>query len=345
MEVALKGLHKVSRRLADGTTRTYFYAWRGGPKIEAAPGTPAFIAEFDRLTAGRDTAPIRQDHLQRLIHDYQASPEFRGLKPDTKAGYVRCIKSIEAKFGTLPIKALASPRVRGLFLDWRDEMGATHPRQANYRFAVLARILSWAQNRRLIAANPCERPGKLATGNRADIVWSDDQIAALMAQASPQVALAALIAAETGQRQRDVLRLTWSAYDGQKIRLTQSKGGKRVIVPVTATLKARLDREQRRAVTICTTARGTSWTPDGFKTSFGKARDAAGLQGLTFHDLRGTAVVRLARAGCTLPEIMSITGHSAKAAGEILERHYLAADQIISESAIRKLEQDRNKNG
>lgn len=59
---------------------------------------------------------------------------------------------------------------------------------------------------------------------------------------------------------------------------------------------------------------------------------------------RYTAVMRLARAGCTLPEIVAITGHSARGAAAILERHYLSADQRVSESAIAKLEQDRNAN-
>lgn len=340
----MKGLHKVTRRLADGSTRSHYYAWRGGPTIKAAPGTTEFAAEFERLTAGRDAAPIRQDTLQHLINEYQRNPAFTRLKPDTRAGYIRCIRRIEADFGTLPIKALMAPKVRGVFLDWRDRMGATEPRQADYRFAVLARILSWAYDRRIIQSNPCERPGRLSSGSRAEIIWTEDQVAALLAAASPQVALATMLAIETGQRQRDVIRMTWTAYDGQTLRLRQSKSGRSVIVPVTAPLKAMLDAAPRRAVTICTTARGTSWTPDGFRTSFGKAKAAAEVEGVTFHDLRGTAVMRLARAGCTLPEIVAITGHSARGAAAILERHYLSADQRVSESAIAKLEQDRNAN-
>lgn len=340
----MKGLHKVTRKLADGSVRAHYYAWRGGPKIGAAPGTADFVAEFQRLTAGRDAPPIRQETLQRLIQDYQRSPAFTGLKPDTRAGYIRCIRRIEADFGTLPIKALHAPKVRRVFLDWRDKMGSTEPRQADYRFAVLARILSWAYDRRIIPANPCERPGRLSSASRAEIIWTEDQVAALLASAPPQIALAVMLAIETGQRQRDVIRMTWTAYDGQVIRLRQSKSGRSVLVPVTAALKSVLDAAPRQAVTICTTARGTSWTPDGFKTSFGKAKIAASIEGVTFHDLRGTAVVRLARAGCTLPEITAITGHSMKGAAEILERHYLGADRIVAESAIAKLEQDRNRN-
>ena len=50
---------------------------------------------------------------------------------------------------------------------------------------------------------------------------------------------------------------------------------------------------------------------------------AAGIVDLHFHDLRGTTVTMLAEAGCTLPEIASLTGHSLRRAQEILDK-YLA---------------------
>jgi hypothetical protein len=40
--------------------------------------------------------------------------------------------------------------------------------------------------------------------------------------------------------------------------------------------------------------------------------DAAGIAGLTFNDLRGTAVTRLALVECTEAEIATITGHALR---------------------------------
>lgn len=88
----------------------------------------------------------------------------------------------------------------------------------------------------------------------------------------------------------------------------------------------------------CATSRGTRWTGYGFSASFRKACTAAGIEGLTFHDLRGTAVTRLAMAGCTVPEIATITGHSLKAVEAMLDRYYLSRDIGMAESAIAKLE-------
>ena len=82
------------------------------------------------------------------------------------------------------------------------------------------------------------------------------------------------------------------------------------------------------------------WTSDGLRTSWYKAAKRAGITGLTFHDLRGTAVTRLAEAGCTEAEIAAITGHALKSVGAILDR-YLARTKGLALAAIAKLEKSR----
>ena len=49
---------------------------------------------------------------------------------------------------------------------------------------------------------------------------------------------------------------------------------------------------------MLTNSEGKPWSESGFQGAWGKATMRAGIRGLTFHDLRGTAVVTLARAGC-----------------------------------------------
>jgi hypothetical protein len=62
-----------------------------------------------------------------------------------------------------------------------------------------------------------------------------------------------------------------------------------------------------------------------------------------FNDLRGTAVTRLALAGCTVPQITSITGHSLKEVERILQAHYLGGKFELAEQAISKLEKHINR--
>lgn len=47
------------------------------------------------------------------------------------------------------------------------------------------------------------------------------------------------------------------------------------------------------------------------------------MTGLTLHDPRGGAVTRLVIAGCSESEIATITGHSLRDVGAILDAHYL----------------------
>lgn len=63
---------------------------------------------------------------------------------------------------------------------------------------------------------------------------------------------------------------------------------------------------------------------------------------LAIHDLRGTAVTRLAVAGCTEAEIAAITGDGLRDVGAILGAHNLHHDPALAESVIRKLEQGTN---
>ena len=74
------------------------------------------------------------------------------------------------------------------------------------------------------------------------------------------------------------------------------------------------------------------------RSSWGKACATAGVVGVTFHDLRGTAVTRLALVGCTEAEIATITGLSLHQVRSILDANYLHRDPALAESAIRKLE-------
>ncbi len=57
MLVRLVGVHSVKRKLASGKEVTYHYAWRGGPRIQAKPGTLAFSAEYHKRLRERESLP------------------------------------------------------------------------------------------------------------------------------------------------------------------------------------------------------------------------------------------------------------------------------------------------
>ena len=210
------------------------------------------------------------------------------------------------------LAALADKRARGVFKDWRDRLALKSRRQADYSWVVLARVLSVALDRGWIDANPCEKGGRLYHGTRADKIWTPNQVEAFLGSAPPHLLTALMLGLWTGQREGDLLDLTWFAYDGTHIRLVQSKSirlgnmkrAKRVVIPVGTPLKAMLDAMSRRGDQhILLNSRGRPWTEDGFRKSWAKECKRLGIVGVTFNDLRGTAVTCLALAGCTEPEI------------------------------------------
>jgi integrase len=335
VRVVLKGIHKVKMRLSTGEVKTYFYAWRGGPQIKAKPGTPDFVGAYNDAHA--QLRQPRAGTLMTIIAEYKASPEFTRLALSTRRAYLIYIKLIENEFGDLPLAALADRRVRGEFKTWRDSFSET-PRKADYAWTTLARIMSFAKDRGTIATNPCEKGGRLYSADRTDKVWGEPEIAAVLSVASPEIKLALVLALWTGQRQGDLLRLPWSSYDSSHLRLRQSKTGRRIAMPAGMPLKVLLDATERRSPLILTNSYGRPWTSDGFRTSWSKACARAGVTGLTFHDLRGSAVVRLALAEATVPQIATFTGHSLKDVEAILDAHYLGRDIQLAEAAVLKLE-------
>jgi integrase len=336
MRVRLRGLNCRRKALSDGRLVEYWYAWKGGPRLPGALGSPEFIAAFNAAAAKKRQPP--PGALLSIIGGYQASGEFLNLAPRTRADYVKQIKKIEAEFEDFPLAALSDRRTRGEFLAWRDRLAVKSKRQADYAYSVLALMLSWAFNRGLTTVNPCQKGGRLYAASRSNKVWSDGNEAAFLAQAPAHLYLALTLALWTGQRQGDLLRLPWSAYNGQRIRLTQGKTGVRVEIPVGRPLKIALDAAERRSPIILLTIDGKPWTAGGFHASWWKACQKAGVEGVTFHDLRGTAVTRLAIAGCTEAEIATITGHSLRDVRTILDSHYLNRDPALGISAIKKLE-------
>jgi integrase len=344
VRVRLKGINSKTKRLADGATRTYYWAWKGGPRLRGEPGSPEFIASYNEAVAKKIAPP--SGVLLALLFRFQESAEFQfGISPRTRRDYIKQIKRIELAFGDFPIKALDDPRARSVFLEWRDDLARTSLRQADYVYNTLARILRWALDRGLITKNPCSGGSKLYRGTRVDKIWSDEDVAAFLRTAPPYLQLAMILALNTGQRQGDLLRLPWSAYDGRTLKLRQKKTGAYLPIPVTDTLREALDAAPRRCPVILTNSAGHPWSESGFQGAWGKATVRAGIRGLTFHDLRGTAVVTLARAGCNEVEIYSITGHKPGDVQAILTAHYLPRDAQVAENAIEKLNAYRAQKG
>jgi integrase len=330
MRVVLKGVHKATAK-----GRTYYYAWRGGPRLTGEPGTPEFMASYNAAATALRTP--KAGTFFSLISAYKASSDFAGTSAASQKAYRRYLGMIEEEFGTMPLVAVEDKEARGIFKEWRDGMAGT-PRSADYAWQTLVRVLNFGVDRGKLSKNVCARGGRLYSSDRTEKLWTADHIERFMSAAYPELRLVLALALWTGQRQGDLLTLGWSSYRDGKIALKQGKTGRRVTVTAGDTLRDILSRAPRKATTILVNTDGRPWTNDGFRTSWRKACAKAGIDDVTFHDIRGSTVTRLALSGATVPEIASVTGHSLKDVEAILDRHYLGGRMELAEAAILKLE-------
>jgi hypothetical protein len=151
MRVRLRGINSKRKRLADGSFKTYYYAWKGGPPLRGEPGTPEFIASYNEAVAKKIAPP--RGILLGVLRAYQASADFRDLAPRSRSDYIGKIKLIEKAFGDFPLSAMSDKRTRGIFKAWRERLALSSRRQADYAWVVLARVLSFGMDRGLVAAS------------------------------------------------------------------------------------------------------------------------------------------------------------------------------------------------
>ena len=283
---------RVRRRLADGTVKTYTYA-----------STPRADAVWT---------------LGRLIASYRRSAHFAGLAPTTRAAYLRHLEHLRP-LADVPIGDIKRRHVRAI----RDELAVETPAVANAVAKLARALLAFAVDDDLLDYNVLIGMRALPGGEHR--AWTEAQVAAIPLLPE-NLRRAAILGLYTGQRVSDVAAMTWSAYDGAGIEVTQQKTGARLWIPAHASLRAELDTWTPAAVTILTTYRGTPWRSGRVLSArFAMATgETPALAGVTFHGLRKTAAARLAEAGCSTHEIAAITGHKTL---QMIQHYTRDADQ------------------
>lgn len=336
VRVELKGLAKVKAK-----GRIYYYAWRGGPRLSGEPGTPEFIASYNSAVENH-RAPDN-NRFRSLVVRYKGSPDYARLADSTKAEWQKWLDRISDYFGDLSIKQFDRlEKIRPVIRTWRNQW-ADKPRTADYGMQVLSRVLSYAVDPlSKIASNPCEGIKQLYSSDRAEIIWTDADIAQLFKgkEDKPcpvEIMHAVDLAAHTGLRLSDALRLSWSHVDGDAITLPtgKSRGRREAIIPLYDDLRAVLKRIPKRSTVILTSSKRRPWTADGFGSSFNTAKKAAKIGDLHFHDLRGTAATKFYNAGIPIRVIAEIMGWEEETVEKIIRRY--VGRQAATKALIAKL--------
>ena len=329
-------LKHVKRVRAKG--RTYWYHRITGERLpEDIEERAARVVEVNRTLKGT-AHKITAGSLADVITQYKRAPEFRNLRDRTRHEYAVYLDLLSETWGPHPVASIERKHVLSL----RDKYAETAGK-ANKIVTVLRIVLTFAIERDYRKDNPAKEIKKLAMGT-GHASWPNEAIDRFLETAPPMMALAVKLGLYTGQREGDVLAMSWHNYDGEHIQVVQGKTGTKLSIPVHCVLREVLDAQERVSPIILTTKTGRPFTGSNFRHHFGKAMKAAGLSGLTFHGLRYTAAAKLAEAGCSLKEIASITGHKSLA---MIEKYTRDADQErLSGAAIIAWENaSRTRNG
>jgi integrase len=316
--VELKGIANVRAK-----GRIYYYAWRGGPRLHGEPGSADFVASF--LEAHEKLKVTDDGKFEALVNVYKASDAFKKLADSTRRQWAPWLDQIADHFGTLRIAQFNRvDKIKPAIKKWRSRW-TDHPRSADYGMQVLSRVLSYAVEEGRLTENACTGIAALYSTDRSEIIWTDADIKRLRKTCSPQIAQAVDLAAHTGLRFGDLIRLSWAHVHENRIELSTGKSRHRreALIPMYTALQDILRRIPKRATTVLTNSRGRPWTGDGLGSSFNKAKIKAGLdeRKLHFHDLRGTAATKFYVAEIKVRAIAEILGWSEGQVERIIRRY------------------------
>jgi integrase len=324
--------------------RDYYYAWRGGPAIKGEPGSPEFIRSLNAAHESRK-APDKA-LFQSVRQSYREGP-FLEIAGTTKRVWTPWLDEIGRSFDRLPLRVFTQPeKVKPLIRDWRNRW-ADKPRAADTGLQVLSVVIAHGIDPMgVIGVNPCTGMKRLYKSDRSEIIWLPDDIAALETVAPAEVMHAVRLAATTGLRQGDLVRLTWNCVKDDHIHLPgASKNDIEAFIPLYAELRAVLETIPKRSPVILTNSLGKPWgngkDDDGkhLRKAFGRAKDrwqahlaakvAAGAAADSFveigekhfHDLRGTAATKFYLAGLTVRVIAEIMAWEEDTVAKIIRKY------------------------
>jgi len=144
------------------------------------------------------------------------------------------------------------------------------------------------------------------------------------------------VAFATGQRLGDIRQLRYDKnYADGRLHFLTNKTARPILLTIPDGLRQRLDARYRPGQLLFPSPRGRAFTIGHLSEYFRESTKH--LEGyddapLKLRTLRHSAILNFARAGCTIPMIASVTGHSLVTVHQILN-HYLPRDPMLAAQA------------
>jgi integrase len=268
-------------------------------------------------------ALITEDKFSALVRLFMSPANPKWEQPPPK-GYTEGTKELWGR----ELKRMAQPELMGdyslfeirpsLVQAYFDGI-ADRPGKQSTAISALKQLERWAIVRDLLPRD-ITKGVEIGHSDGGHVPWTDEMVARGEKYAKPEIARAITLAANTGQRGSDLIRLSPTdieVYEGREgFNLTQKKTGRKVWVPITAALAEAMRGWERRPGPYLLRSDGRPWGRKDLTERYTYERDHNRMleelkrAGLVLHGLRGTACVRLRRAGVSESGIASMVGMS-----------------------------------
>jgi integrase len=244
--------------------------------------------------------------IAALVASYYQSADYLQLRPSTRHNYALIIERFREQHGDKPVKLLQPDHIRRMLVA-RIET----PAAANNLRKMIGVLMRHAVDIGLRSDNPVLTVRRIRIESTGFHSWSEDEIAVFeqnYAQGTRE-RLAFDLLLYTMQRRSDVVLMGPQLVRNRVISLTQVKTRSLVQIPIHPKLQVSLDLAPKDQLVYLTTRLGRGFSPTGFTNYMRAVCDAIGLPICSPHGLRKAGMRRLAEAGCTPHQIMSISGH------------------------------------
>ncbi len=311
----------------------------------------AMFRELCRLRAqDADAQTLKPPQIERswsdLIELRRQHSNWQGLKPKSRQTYASTQKRIVDFLGWDPAlqpSTVLESQIDKIFL---QRIISPHRRKAAYlevrRLLEKAVREGWRDPALTISYSARLPKPKLKT-------WSADDLrcAATQAITEGEYGLARMMFAqwEIGQRLQNVRLFRYGyQYVSGGFHYECVKTGREIRIGVINAQARRIldDAYEHGAYMFPYAATGKPFTGVELSKAFARVRKR--LQGfdpkLQFRQLRHTVILELALAGCTVPEIATITGHELSSVHHTL-KHYLRPHSEMADRAMEKRERRR----
>lgn len=327
VKVKIKGVRAVKKRLSDGSVKFYYYHRTTNTRLPDNPDSPQFAMALAKCRHPNRTV---EGTMSFLCEQYITGPYFAKLKANTSREYRRYCDIIRRQCGDNFVDEIEPHHVYEIRNKFTDT-----PRKADMVVAVMRILFDYAKEIGLRRDNPAAGVKSLNRSTSYER-WPDDVVDLALAKAPAHIRTPIMLALYTGQRMSDVIKMTWGDIDGDGVKVKQDKTEARVRVFLHPDLATYLGTLKKGPGRIALNSKGKPWTVDGFKSSWATFKgNVPGLEGYVFHGYRHTAASRLYEAGCSVEQIMAITGHKTE---RMVRRYIQGAEQaIVARAAILKL--------